>query len=339
LDPEVMQVIQGGQEVCEEVLRNKTDVIIFTGSPQKGVLVARAAADFLTPCILELGGQNPCIVDKSSDLQSAAYNLVNGRCMVSGQVCLAPEYILVEKEVCDKLVNELKKVHDFFFESKPKESESFCRIINDFHSERLSKLCETHEGKVIYGGDYDKKEKYIAPTLVTFDSIEVLSKSPLAESEIFGPIQYLAPYSSLDEAINYINSKDKPLALYYFGFNKSNKERILNNTSSGAFVINDTVMHFVNSSLPFGGVGKSGYGACHGKYGFDNLSHLKPVFDTTGKIVAMRYPPFNNRNKKLLGWAIANLTFPQSKALKTVLAIVGVLALLYWRNVFLKYIF
>jgi len=120
---------------------------------------------------------------------------------------------------------------------------------------------------------------------------------------------------------------------------KKNKEKILNNTSSGAFVVNDTVMHFVNSSLPFGGVGKSGYGACHGKYGFDNLSHMKPVFDTTGQIVSFRYPPFTEKNKKILGWCVANLTFPQSKALKTGLLIMGFLALLYWRKTFLSYIF
>jgi aldehyde dehydrogenase (NAD+) len=338
LDEDVVQVCQGGAEVCIELLKNKFDFIVFTGSPQKGVLVAKAAAEYLTPCILELGGQNPVIVDKSADLENAAYNLVYGRFLIAGQVCIAPEYVFVEEENFEKLVTLLKNTVDKFYTKDPKSSDDYFRIINDFHSERISKLLQNHGGKVITGGDFDLKKRYIAPTIVTYNSIQELGKSSLASSEIFGPILYLAPYKKLDDCIDYINSKEKPLTLYYFGSNSQNKEKIIKYTSSGAVVTNDTIIHFINSQLPFGGVGGSGYSAYHGKWGFDNLSHLKPVMDKKQVLLKLRYPPFTGSKKKVMTWLVNNATFTQSKLVKMISFIVLLFSIYYMRNYFVDFV-
>ncbi len=332
LDPEVVQVCQGGAEVCIELLKNKFDILVFTGSPQKGVLVAEAAAKFLTPCILELGGQNPVIVDKSANLENAAYNLLHGRFLLSGQVCIAPEYVLVENEVYESLLHELRSTLQKFYGADPKKSQDYSRIINDFHTQRLSKLLDAPGGKVISGGDYDLKDKYIAPTIISFDSIEKLSISPLACSEIFGPILYLAPYKKLDDCIEYINSKEKPLTLYYFGTDKINKTHLMNRTSSGAFVTNDCIVHFTNSDLPFGGVGSSGYSAYHGKWGFDNLSHIKPVLERAQILTKFRYPPFTSTKQKTLKFLLNNLTISQWKLIKVVAVSALILAIYLNRN-------
>jgi aldehyde dehydrogenase (NAD+) len=307
LDPDCVQTIQGGADVCIEVLKHKHDIILFTGSPEKGKLVAMAAAQHLTPCILELGGQNPVIVDESANLDNAAYNLINGRYLGSGQVCLSPEYVMVDNSIFDKFVKVLKQtVHDFY-QGKPKESKDYSRIINEFHTERLIKLIEAHGGHLLTGGDHDLKEKYIGPTIITFDDFNHMSKSPLTCGEIFGPIMYVVPYTDINKCIEYINSKDKPLVLYYFGSNSTNKELIKKYTSSGAFVCNDAVVHFTISSLPFGGVGKSGYGCYHGKHGFDNLSHLKPVFDRSQMLLKLRYPPFTEGKQKIFGFLMKHV--------------------------------
>jgi aldehyde dehydrogenase (NAD+) len=334
LDPEVVQVCQGGAEVCIELLKNRFDIILFTGSPQKGVLVAKAAAEFLTPCILELGGQNPVIVDKSVDLESAAYNLMASRFMLAGQVCIAPEYVMVEREVYEKLLECMKNTVKILFGENPKLSADYSRIINDFHTERLINLVNDTKGKVIVGGDYDLKEKYIAPTVVSFESLQNLSKSPLSCSEIFGPILYIAPYDNINDCIQFINQRDKPLALYYFGNDITNKNLIKNSTSSGAFVTNDCVIQFINSSLPFGGVGKSGYSAYHGVWGFDNLSHLKPVMERPARpLMKMRYPPFDQGKQRTMKFCLNTFTFTQYQFLKGVVSIVTILMLGLFRNI------
>jgi aldehyde dehydrogenase (NAD+) len=333
LDQDCVQTIQGGAEVCIEVLRHKHDIILFTGSPEKGRLVALAAAQFLTPCILELGGQNPVIVDESANLSNAAYNLANGRFLVAGQVCLAPEYVMVDKKVHKEFLAVLKQtINDFF--GNPKESKDYSRIINEFHTKRLADLIKSHNGTLLTGGDYDIKEKYIAPTVVCFDSFEQMQKSPLACNEIFGPILYIIPYETLDECIEYINSKDKPLALYYFGSNSANKGKIQKFTSSGAFVCNDTVVHFTVSSLPFGGVGKSGYGVYHGKHGFDSLSHLKPCLDRSQMVVGIRYPPFTPGKQKVFKWLLTNVLISQEKLRNYALVTIFLFIAYYFRSYF-----
>lgn len=321
LDQEVVQVVQGDAPQCIELLRNQFDVILFTGSPQKGRIVAEAAAKFLTPCILELGGQNPTVVDDSADLQNAAYNIVSGRFMTCGQVCLAPEYVLVDKKVHGKFLEVIKKTVQDFYNSDPKNSGDYSRIINEFHTKRLiDKIENCPKEKLLCGGSYDLANRYIDPTIYNFNSIgEIKNVTHLSADEIFGPILYIAPYENLEEAIYYINSKDKPLALYYFGSNSQNKKIIEKRTSSGALVCNDCVVHFSSHFLPFGGVGKSGYSAYHGKYGFDNLSHMKPVLDRKEMLLKLRYPPYTEGKQKILKFLLNHCSFSQSRLINSLL--------------------
>jgi aldehyde dehydrogenase (NAD+) len=332
LDPDCIQTLQGGAEVCIELLKHKFDIIIFTGSPEKGRLVALAAAQHLTPCILELGGQNPVIVDESANLANTVYNILNGRFLNSGQICLSPEYVMICRSKHKEFLELLKKTAHDFYNGNPKESQDYSKMINEFHTQRLIDLIQSHGGNLLTGGEHDLKEKYVSPTIVTFDSFDHMSKSPLTSSEIFGPILYVLPYDNLDECLDYINSKDKPLVLYYFGSNSANKEKIKKYTSSGAFVCNDTVVHFTVSSLPFGGVGKSGYGAYHGKHGFDSLSHLKPVFDRSQILLKLRYPPFTQGKQKIFKFLLDNVHLTQEKLKNYSGLLLTIFFVYYFRN-------
>lgn len=317
LDPEIVQIVQGGADQCIELNKHKSDIIVFTGSPMKGKIVSRAAAEHLTPCILELGGQNPVVVDKTADLKNTAYNLINGRFVICGQACIAPEYVFVHESIIDKLKPMLKETVENFFTKDPKTSKDYSRIINEWHSDRLANLLKTHGGKVVVGGgECDIKAKYIPPTVIAFDDINSMGKSSLAKDEIFGPILYLCPYNDIQECIDYINSREKPLSMYYFGFDKVNREKLKKETSSGALVYNDTLVQFITHYLPFGGVGNSGYSAYHGKYGFDNLSHLKPVIEASTTVVSFRYPPYSSTKLNLMRKALFLGNFTQSGLMK-----------------------
>lgn len=330
LDQDIVQIVQGDAPQCIALLKNQFDVILFTGSPQKGRLIAEAAAKFLTPCILELGGQNPTIVDSSANLENAAFNIISGRFMTCGQVCLSPEYVLVEEAIYENFVALLKSTLQSFYAGNPKASADYSRIINEFHTKRLIELIDAcPKQNLLCGGSYDLKEKYVEPTIYKFNSISEFATTPLAKDEIFGPILYTAPYKNIGEAIEYINSKDKPLAIYYFGSNSQNKNLIEKKTSSGGLVSNDCVVHFGSHYLPFGGVGKSGYSAYHGKFGFDNLSHLKPVLDRKEMLMKLRYPPFTDGKQKVLRFALFNVNFTQKKLIN-VLMLVGFLVLAYF---------
>lgn len=330
LDQEIIQVVQGDAPQCITLLKNQFDVILFTGSPQKGRLIAEAAAKFLTPCILELGGQNPTIVDASANLENAAFNIISGRYMTCGQVCLSPEYVLVEESIHAKFVEMLKSTLESFYSGNPKASEDYSRIINEFHTKRLIELIEAcPKQNLVCGGNYDLNAKYVDPTIYNFSSISEFANLAIAKDEIFGPILYVAPYKNIQEAIEYINSKDKPLAIYYFGSNNLNKGLIEKKTSSGGLVCNDCVVHFSSHYLPFGGVGKSGYSAYHGKYGFENLSHLKPVLDRKEMLLKLRYPPYTDGKQKFLKFALFNANFSQKKLIN-IFMFVGVLVLAYF---------
>ena len=330
LDQDIIQVVQGDALQCIALLKNRFDVILFTGSPQKGRLIAEAAAKFLTPCILELGGQNPTIVDSSANLENAAFNIISGRYMTCGQICLSPEYVLVEESIHAKLVEMLKITLERFYSKNPKSSEDYSRIINEFHTKRLIELINAcPKQNLVCGGSYDLKEKYIEPTIYNFESISEFANVALAKDEIFGPILYVAPYKNIQEAIEYINSKDKPLVIYYFGSDSKNKSFIEKKTSSGGLVCNDCVVHFSSHYLPFGGVGKSGYSAYHGKFGFDNFSHLKPVLDRKEMLLKLRYPPYTDGKKKFLKFALFNATFSQKKLINCLL-LIGALVLAYF---------
>lgn len=336
LDQDIVQVVQGDAPQCIALLKNQFDVILFTGSPQKAKLIAEAAAKFLTPCILELGGQNPTIVDSSANLENAAYNIISGRYMTCGQVCLSPEYVLVDESIHSKFVEMLKSTLESFYSKNPKASEDYSRIINEFHTKRIIEIIDScPKQNLVCGGNYDLNEKYVEPTIYNFNKISDFANLTLTKDEIFGPILYVAPYKNIQDAIEYINSKDKPLAIYYFGSNSANKSLIEKKTSSGGLVCNDCVVHFSSHYLPFGGVGKSGYSAYHGKFGFDNLSHLKPVLDRKEMLLKLRYPPYTDGKQKLLRFALFNASFSQKKLINS-LMIVGMLVLAYFMMPLLK---
>jgi aldehyde dehydrogenase (NAD+) len=328
LDPDIVQIVQGDAPQCIELLKNQFDVILFTGSPLKGRIVAEAAAKFLTPCILELGGQNPTIVDSNCNLKNAAHSIAYGRFMQSGQVCLAPEYVLVDRNVYKEFIEILKKTVYDFFEGNAQKANDYTRVINEFHTKRLSDLIEkAPKENLILGGKCDINDKYVEPTIFSFDSISAFDSMNLSKDEIFGPILYTAPYSNIEECIEYINSKDKPLALYYFGSNSENKKLIEKRTSSGGFVCNESVLHFTSHYLPFGGVGKSGMSAYHGKFGFDNLSHLKPVLDRKEMLLTLRYPPYTEGKQRFMKIVLESLNSTQGKVAHSILmmgALVGI---------------
>lgn len=331
LDPEIVQIVQGDAPQCIELLKNQFDIILFTGSPMKGRLIAEAAAKFLTPTILELGGQNPTIVDSQCNLKCAAYNIVYGRFMQCGQVCLSPEYILVDSKVYKEFIELLKQTTKEFYNGNAQTSSDYNRIINEFHTKRLADLIDNcPKENLICGGKYDIKDRYVDPTIFSFDSIEAIKNINLSKDEIFGPIMYTAPYDKIEDCIEYINSKDKPLALYYFGSNSANKKLIEKRTSSGAFVCNDSVVHFSSHYLPFGGVGKSGISAYHGKYGFDNLSHLKPVLDRTELLLPLRFPPYTETKKKFMRFALGSLNTTQGKAAHSLVMMIALFAAYYY---------
>lgn len=258
-------------------------------------MVAKAAAENLIPCILELGGKSPTIID-GGDLSVVARRLVQTKFFNSGQTCVAPDYCLVREELKDELVEKLKGTIKAFFSEKAQESRWYQRIINEFHVKRLQEYLETHRGQLVVGGEVDVEDRYISPTVVLSPALD----SPLMVDEIFGPILPLILYKNQDEVVRFINSRPKPLALYYYGVNERFKQRLLIETSSGAVCINDSVFHMANAQLPFGGVGNSGYGSYNAQRGFDQFCHLKPVLEKNLSIdPSVRYPPYDAQKMRI----------------------------------------
>jgi aldehyde dehydrogenase (NAD+) len=239
--------------------------------------------------------------------------------------------VFVERSIKEEFSEKIKECIKRFFNGDPQHSEDFARIITDWHTERLSKLCTTHNGKLVSGGDFSLKDKYISPTVVEYNTLNEMEKSVLAEGEIFGPILYFTLYDNLTDVINYIKRKERPLVAYYFGTVSKTKERIMNEISSGALVCNDTLVHFVNHNLPFGGVGFSGMGAYHGKWGFDSLSHKKAVMECPKMLLKLRHPPFKP-NQKILNFMFKYITFSQYQVLKVFLYIGLLIVGIYFRS-------
>jgi len=274
----------------DEMLKCRYDYIFFTGGVEVGRKVARAAAEHLTPTTLELGGKSPCIVDSSADVDIAAKRIVWGKFMNAGQTCIAPDYLLLNKKVKEHFYTSFKKYVKEFYGENPFFSSDFPRIINDRHFSRLSNLLT--DGKIIVGGNTDKESRYIAPTLIEINSLN----HPLMEDEIFGPILPVLEVNSVDESIAIVKQFEKPLALYFFSKNYDEQQKILKKISFGGGCINDTIAHFVNQDLPFGGVGNSGIGAYHGKFSFDTFSHKKGiVHKVIWPDVPLRYPPYKGK--------------------------------------------
>ena len=289
-DSGYIAVVEGGREENESLLDNKFDLIFFTGSKHVGKIVMEKAAKNLTPVVLELGGKSPCIIDKTADIKMAAKRVAWGKGVNAGQTCVAPDYLLVHKDVKLDFINEIKKNFEILFGSKPEENPEFPKIINEKHFQRLNELIET--GEIIYGGKANIKTKQIGLTLMDNVTIE----DPIMGEEIFGPILPIIVYEDLNDAVDLINSRPKPLALYLFSKSKEVERQVINGVSYGGGCINDTIVHLATSYMGFGGVGESGMGSYHGKASIDTFSHSKSVLKKSNFIdIPVRYPPYGNK--------------------------------------------
>jgi len=274
-DPGHIWAVEGDAEVSQALLDRKFDSIFFTGSTRIGKLVMAAAAKHLTPVTLELGGKSPCIVDRTAKLDVITKRIAWGKWLNNGQTCIAPDYILVDRAIKDALIDRLQAAVREFYGENPQASPDYGRIVNTAQFDRLAGLLDdkTTNGKIICGGQHDRADRYIAPTILD----GVSPDDAIMQDEIFGPILPVLTYDSLDEAIALVNDRPKPLALYLFSEDKANQTRVLHETSSGGVSLNDTVSHVGCPDLPFGGVGHSGMGAYHGKASFDTFSHEKSI--------------------------------------------------------------
>lgn len=302
--PEEVALFKGDKEVAQALLKLPFDHIFFTGSPQVGKIVMKAAAENLSSVTLELGGKSPAVVDYTTNIKEAAERIAFGKWLNAGQTCIAPDYVLVHERVYEHLVEALKKVISNMYGGEgtlAKSSQDYARIINTRHFERLQQVLQqaAEAGATVEtGGVFDEAERYIAPTVVT----DVPEESSLMQEEIFGPILPVRPYHDLAEAISYINAKPKPLALYLFSGRKEVEEEVLLRTSAGGVCLNDTTLHYLHPNLPFGGVNWSGIGKAHGHWGFMGFSNEKPVLRQRSGITATSAikPPYSPKVKSLI---------------------------------------
>jgi acyl-CoA reductase-like NAD-dependent aldehyde dehydrogenase len=286
-DPEVLAVAVGGIPETTALLAQKWDMIFFTGSPPVGKIVHQAAAQNLTPAVLELGGKNPTIVHSSADVKTAARRIAYGRFSNSGHICTAPDHVLVWPEVKDELVAELKQAIRDFYGDDPKESPDYGRIINRRNFDRLAAFLDS--GTTAVGGHADPDDLYIEPTVL----VDVAVDSPIMQDEVFGPILPILEIDSVDAVIEWVNERPRPLGLYIFTEENDVTERILEATNSGDACVNDCAVHPLIPELPFGGVGNSGMGKYHGRWGFESFTNARGVLYHSPKIdPGVKYPPY-----------------------------------------------
>jgi aldehyde dehydrogenase (NAD+) len=279
--------VEGGVDVSTSLLAERFDHIFYTGGAAVGRVVMTAAAKYLTPVTLELGGKSPCIVDATADLEVTARRVVWGKFFNAGQTCVAPDYLLVAPSVKRPLVDAMKAEIGRFFGPDPKASPDYGRIINDRHFTRLTSLLR--DGKILMGGENDAAERYLAPTFLE----DPAPGARVMEDEIFGPILPILEYENAADAIRQVNSRSKPLALYLFSRDRAFQERVLSEVPFGGGCVNDTLIHLSNPHLPFGGVGESGMGNYHGEFGFQTFSHRKSLIRRSFLFdLKLRYPPY-----------------------------------------------
>ncbi|RAJ16018.1 aldehyde dehydrogenase [Arenibacter echinorum] len=286
--PEHVTVVEGGVEVSQELLAEKWDYIFFTGSTRVGQIVYESAAKHITPVTLELGGKNPTIVDETASINLAAKRIVWGKFLNAGQTCIATDYILVHREVKDKLVAALKQNITKCYGENIEQSPDFSRTVSKSHYDGLKEMLVGEE--ILFGGNSNDEDNYLAPTLVNEPNLDC----KLMHGEIFGPILPIIAYENEDDIEKHLTNYGKPLATYIFSNRKSFQKKIINRYSFGGGAINDTVIQITNKNLPFGGVGASGIGAYHGKRSFDLFSHQKAIVKKANWLDApLRYPPYN----------------------------------------------
>ncbi len=292
---EYVAVEQGDGKVSQQLLKDDVDYCFFTGSTQVGKAIMETASQTLTPVTLELGGKSPVIVAKDTNIKHAAQRIVWGKFTNAGQTCIAPDYLLVDEVIRDDLINAIIEVIEEFYTKNSLENSDYSKMINKRHFRRVKKLMK--DQSVIYGGGSNKETLTIEPTLVLEPELD----TELMQEEIFGPILPILTYREVSQAVEFIRSKDKPLALYLFTQDKALKEYIINNLSFGGATINDTLIHQSNYNLPFGGVGASGMGQYHGKYSLETFSHPKSVIEKTDLFdIKLRYPPYKDWALKLI---------------------------------------
>ncbi|XP_069613340.1 aldehyde dehydrogenase family 3 member A2 isoform X1 [Ranitomeya imitator] len=296
LDKELYPLVNGGVPETTELLAERFDHIFYTGNATVGKIIMTAASKFLTPVTLELGGKSPCYIDKDCDIDIASRRITWGKFVNCGQTCIAPDYILCDKSIQSKLIEKIKETLKEFYGDNPKESVDYERIINKRHFKRIVGLLEGE--KIAIGGEQDESTCYIAPTVL----VDVKPEAKVMQEEIFGPLLPIITVNNVDEAIQFINEREKPLALYAFANDKKIIKKMISQTSSGGVTGNDVIMHFTVKELPFGGVGHSGIGAYHGKHTFDTFSHKRACLIKSLSMEGankLRYPPYT---QKKLDW-------------------------------------
>lgn len=297
LDERAVRVVQGAVEETTELLKQRFDHILYTGGSAVGKIVMRAAAEYLTPVTLELGGKSPCVVDQGADLQSAARRIVWGKCLNAGQTCIAPDYVLVTPDQRDELIESMRVELDNMYGKDRLASTDYCKIINRRHFDRLKAYLDS--GRVVIGGTVDEAGERIEPTML----VGVSPEDAVMQEEIFGPILPILDVPDLDSAIEFIGQRDKPLAAYLFTRNNTSEKRFAEAISTGNMCINDVLMFMSVPELPFGGVGMSGMGQYHGKAGFDRFSHLKAVMKRARfPEISIRFAPYSDWKMKILKW-------------------------------------
>ncbi|PIK38142.1 putative fatty aldehyde dehydrogenase [Apostichopus japonicus] len=347
LDPECFPVVNGSADVAQALLKQRFDHILYTGGCNVAKIIMRAAAENLTPVTLELGGKCPAYIDQTADVKAAGRRITWGKFMNAGQTCIAPDYILCDANLKDKLVSEIKNNLRSFYGDDIKASPDYGRIVNERHfeyavlapnmldiqiwsplvkvleffvlqpSSRIQGMLKQCEKKVVFGGSSDRSQRYIEPTLIDNVSFD----DAVMGEEIFGPLLPIFTVRSADEAIRIINSREKPLALYVFSNDKRINKRFLAETSSGNITVNETLVHALANVLPFGGVGNSGMGSYHGKFSIDTFSHKKScLVDPSPKqseiTMGIRYPPYSPTKEKISGFLMRTASASELKMLK-----------------------
>eukprot|EP00438_Fugacium_kawagutii_P030741 Skav217073 [mRNA] locus=scaffold1308:35413:36393:- [translate_table: standard] len=318
MDPATFRVILGEVPESTELLARKWDHIFYTGNAVIGRVVMTAAAKHLCPVTLELGGKSPVIVDRglsASQLQIAASRILSSALFVNaGQICVSPDYVLVHKDAEQELLQALKA--GVAHMNPQQGSDNLGKVVNSRHFTRLKNLIETSKGEVICGGadassGADAGACFLPPTIISKPGLD----SPAMSEEIFGPLLMITPVASLEEAIDFVNSRETPLALYVFSGDKRRAEKVISSTRSGGAMINDTFVHLANPYVPFGGCGESGFGAYHGKFGFDEFSHKRGIIARPLYLDIDRYPPYDNFKQ-----SIVRVAFTVPEFLKSITA-------------------
>lgn len=292
--PDYVKVVQGEKEVTSQLLDERFDYIFFTGSTKVGQIVYEKASKHLTPVTLELGGKSPVIIDDTANLKVAAERIAFGKFMNAGQTCVAPDYILIDNEIKMKFVEALQATIQEFYGAQIEQSEDFGRIVNDNHFNRLVNIIEDSRQQVIYGGESNADELFVAPTIILDPELS----DSVMQQEIFGPILPIIGYDTFNEVYDIVEQYEKPLALYLFTEDSDQITAVFNRLSFGGGCVNDTILHLANPNLPFGGVGHSGIGSYHGKYSFELFSHEKSYITKSTKLESgLLFPPYKGKFK------------------------------------------